>query len=150
MTNLDLYKNSGLIIDKSATIFLQYKLFKLEIKFAGKSNPKYTSAILKVSPKLTALERKKKFDAPAANVESNDILAQIYADSIIVGYDKIQDPKTGEMLTEYDAEVMKDILLAVPELFADIQAQASDSSLFNNLESLDEELGNSVKPTKKP
>jgi len=151
MTKENYYEKIGLAVKKNAEVILEYPDFNVGIKFAGKSNTKYTAEMNRIAPKLSKLERKVKFNVAGANDEATAILAEVYVKSVVTFCDKYQDPDTREMFEgkdNYNPQIFLKVLIAVPELFKDIQEQSTSLSLFNE-EANEEIVGNLQKPSKK-
>lgn len=151
MTKENFYEKIGLAVKKDAEVVLDYPEFNVGIRFAGKSNAKYTAEMNRIAPKLAKLERKVKFNVSGANDEAIAILARVYVKSVIIFCDQYQDPDTLKMYKgkeNYDPEVFLKVLIAVPELFKDIQEQSTSLNLFKEEEN-EELVGNLPKPSKK-
>ena len=63
---------------------------------------------------------------------ANRIMAEVYADSIIIGWRSIADPDGNDL--EFTRENCVRLLIDLPELFRDIQEQAAKVANFRKLD----------------
>ncbi len=129
--NQDLEAGKGVDLDygKSGVI---------TIHRAGGSNQKYSKvASAKLKPYARQLHTK---TADPKVIER--VMAEIYAESVIIGWKNVKDSE-GKAMSFTKANVVK-LLTDLPELFADIQRAADDVALFRE-EELEEDAKNSAK-----
>lgn len=112
-------------------INIDYGDFAIRIARAGGSNERYAKAL---SKKLRPYRRQMQNDTMDNDV-ANKILAEVYADTVIVGWSSkqfgenaIPDAQNGEL--KYTRENVIQLLLDLPDLFRDIQEQATKFSNF--------------------
>jgi hypothetical protein len=113
--------------DKTAEtqgIDLDYGPFRITIARAGGSNRKYSLVFERVvGPHRLAIQNGT-FDEDA----SVRLLAQVYAEAIILGWSGVTDAQ-GQPL-EFNTDNCVKLLTDLPDLFSDIQAQAGKAANF--------------------
>lgn len=111
-------------LESGAGITLQYPGFSITIHRAGGSNKKFATILAqKLKPHRQAFERGLLDDET-----SERIVLEAYAESIVVGWDNVKDEK-GKLI-KFSVENVKKLFSDLPELFADVKAQAANASLF--------------------
>jgi len=127
-------------------VVLNYGKFKVKIARAGGANKKYKKVLLR---KLKPYKRQIETETLDEDVSTN-IMADIYADSVIIGWG-VEDDKGNTVsgihdmegnIIPFNKENVVATLLALPELFKDIQAQAEKVAVFK-AEELETEAKNS-------
>ncbi len=119
-------------------IVLDYNDFRVRIARAGGSNKKFGRVLqARLKPYRRQMETETMQDDVAAK-----IMAEVYADTIILGW--VSKDKEGKFLegvhdpegnvVSYSREAVIAILIALPDLFRDIQIQAANASLFRSIE----------------
>ncbi|AEP08887.1 hypothetical protein [Micavibrio aeruginosavorus] len=110
----------------------------ITIHRAGGSNQKYAKV---ASAKLKPYARQ--IQAKTADVDViNRVMAEIYAESIIIGWSGVSGPDGKPM--KFTKENCVKLLIDLPELFVNIQQAADDFALFR-AEQLEEDAKNSAK-----
>ena len=122
---------------------------RVRVRFAGEENRKYWAEFMKkMAPFQPTLKKLDKTPEIAAIFDKKTItpaLAQLFVDHIIIDWQVSDgiDEKTGDFiwkpgmlnmqgeLVDFDPELVKQIILAVPRLFARIREVAGDYSLFS-------------------
>lgn len=104
-------------------IILNYGDFSIKIKRAGGLNKDYLKSLAKHGKENKLAMKNDTID----DEKSRIIFARIYAESIVIGWENVED-KNGEIAFNYD-NCLK-LLIELPDLFDDIQKCASDVSLF--------------------
>lgn len=109
-------------------IILDYGDFKIKIARAGGNNTKYAEVLKRVSkPYRKAIEKE-----VLSEEIGRKILIEVFAEVVVIGWDGVLDEK-GKPLTFSPANAKK-LLNDLPDLFADIQEQASKASNFRQEE----------------
>lgn len=116
-TSEDLESKVGVTLDYGAA-------GKITIHRAGGTNKKFGETI---TAKLKPYRRQIDAGTLADDV-ANRVLAEAYADAVIIGWEGVTDAN-GDALDFTRANVVK-LLTDLPELFKDIQAQATDVANF--------------------
>lgn len=124
MTNpYSLFKTDENLEAKKGVV-LEYPGFSITIHRAGGSNKKYVQALAeKMKP-----YRKKLENGLLDEDTATKLLIDIYAETIIVGWDNVAD-EHGNIL-KFSKENCVKLLTDLPELFKDIQEQANDIAIF--------------------
>jgi len=118
--------DSALEAEKGVTI--DYGPFSITILRAGGSNRKYKNVTQREYRK-----RKHAIDSEQiSEEESAKMLAEVYAESVIIGWKGVQD-ETGKDMKCSKANVVK-LLTDLPELFHDIRSKAVSIELFRKAE----------------
>lgn len=127
-------------------VWLDYGDFRVRIAHAGQGNKKYVSYAEKaLRPVRQAMNA-----GALSNERSMSIMADIYAKTIIIDWQVLQADKTWKTGIEaedgsvlpFNSETVEQTLKALPNLFTDIQSQASSIANFRARE-VEEESGNS-------
>jgi len=112
-------------------INLDFGDFAIRIARAGGSNKKYAKSLMKhVKP------YRKAFQAGTLDRKTqNEIMAKVYADSVVLGWAGVTDAEGNEMKFTWD-NVVK-LLTDLPELFNQIISDAENFRLFKEVEAED-------------
>jgi len=127
-------------LESQKGIILDYGEFKIRIARAGGANTDFNRSLrARIKPYKKQIEH---------NLMDNDlaqqILAEVYADSVILNWSGVTDEEGNEL--EFTRENVIKVLTDLPELFNDIQAQAQELSNFRELE-IEDEAKNLKKPS---
>ena len=124
-TNQDLEAGKG--------VTLEYPGFEIIIHRAGGANKKFAKVLAeKFKP-----HRKKHEQNILDEDIANQILVEAYAESVIVGWNKVKDKEGKDM--PFSVENCIKLLLDLPELFKDIQEQANSFATFKaDIEAIEE------------
>lgn len=117
-------------------VVLDYGDFKITVARAGGSNKEYLKSLERKSKAL----RRKIQTGNLSNEQANEVLLEVFADTVVKGWEGVCD-KDGNPL-QFNRENVLKLLTDLPELFRDIQNQASEVELFREAQ-LKEEAGNS-------
>lgn len=110
-------------LESGAGVTLQYPGFSITIHRAGGSNKKYeTVAAAKMKP-----HRFKMQNGLMDNDLAEQLLKEIYAESVVIGWN--MDGKDGNPLP-FTPENVVQVFTDLPDLFKDVQEQASNIALF--------------------
>lgn len=132
---------------ETSGIWVDYGDFRIKIASAGQGNKKY----IRYAEKALKPIRKAMQAGAVSNERSNTIMADIYAKTIILGWETSVDGKMvngieprekGADLLPVNENTIQETFLNLPNLFIDIQEQANSMSNFRK-EELEEEAGNS-------
>lgn len=127
-------------------VWLDYGDFRIRVAHAGQGNKRYVSYAEKaLRPVRQAMNA-----GALSNERSMNIMADIYAKTIIIDWQVLQADKTWKTGIEaedgsilpFNSENVELTLRALPNLFSDIQAQASSIANFRASE-IEEEAKNS-------
>lgn len=132
-TDKDLESEEGVEVDLTDTI-------SIRILRAGGTNRKYSRTFQRLTKPYT-----RQMEAGTLDDEtSRRIHAEIYADSIIVGWTGMKDGDTHEPLEFNKANVMS-VLLSYPDIFLLLKEKAESLDTFrrDEIEMAAEDLGNS-------
>lgn len=132
-------------------VLLNYGKFRILIARAGGANRKFAKVFReKAKPFKYALDHNK-----MSEDDSNRVMAEVYAETVILGWESIvKNKETGEpelkangepklqkkiedkdgKLMEFSVENCVQLLMDLPELFRDIQQQASTMDAFQKEE----------------
>ena len=106
-------------------IFLDYgDGCKIRIRRAGGANKEYIKAIERLS-------RTHRFQIQTGRLsidESRQIMAEVYANTIVLGWEGVKGPNGEEIL--FSKENCLKLFTDLPDLFADVQAQADNAAFF--------------------
>ena len=117
-TNEDLEAKRGVTLD--------YPGFSITIHRAGGANKKFTATM---AEKYKPFRRR--FENGTIDEETaNRLLVEAYAKAVIIGWENVKDENDDELEFNYDNCVK--LLTDLPELFKDIQDQASKASIFKD------------------
>lgn len=105
-------------------VTIQYPGFSVTIHRAGGANKRFASVLRqKMKP------HQHKFERGLLDDETSEkILIETYAESVVIGWKGVTDSE-GEEIPFTTANVVK-LLTELPELFADIKAQATNAANF--------------------
>jgi len=126
-------------------IWIDYGDFRVKIASAGQGNKKY----IRYAEKALKPIRKAMQAGAVSNERSNAIMADIYAKTIILGWETmvagklkngIEDRESDDLLPVNEENVVQ-TFLNLPNLFIDLQEQANSMSNFRK-EELEEEAKN--------
>ena len=126
-------------------IWIDYGDFRVKIASAGQGNKKY----IRYAEKALKPIRKAMQAGAVSNERSNAIMADIYAKTIILGWETmvagklkngIEDRDSDDLLPVNEENVVQ-TFLNLPNLFIDLQEQANSMSNFRK-EELEEEAKN--------
>jgi hypothetical protein len=126
-------------------VFLDYGEFRIRVAHAGQGNKRYVAYAEKaLRPVRQAMNA-----GALSNERSMNIMADIYAKTIILEWQVLQEDKTWKSGIEaedgsilpFNAENVELTLKNLPNLFSDIQSQASSIANFRAAE-IEEEAGN--------
>ncbi|HRD16484.1 MAG TPA: hypothetical protein PK181_06640 [Methanothrix soehngenii] len=127
-------------------VWLDYGDFRIRVAHAGQGNKRYVAYAEKaLRPVRQAMNA-----GALSNERSMNIMADIYAKTIILDWQVLQDDKTWKTGIEaedgsilpFNNESVELTLKALPNLFSDIQSQASSIANFRASE-IEEEAKNS-------
>lgn len=114
---------------------IDYGTFSITIARAGGANKKYTRALEAASkPYRRAIQT-----GTIQTETLNNILREVYAKTVVLSWKNVKDSNGQEV--PCTVEGITWLFKELPDLFEDIQAQASNLALFRT-QKLDEELGN--------
>jgi hypothetical protein len=113
---------------ETAGIDLDYGDFAIRIARAGGGNQKY----IKLLGERMKPHRRKIENGTLDNAAAERLLAEVYADSVIVGWTHVTDADGKPM--EFTRAACVKLLLDLPELFRDIQDQAGRVANFRKAE----------------
>lgn len=130
---------------ETSGIWLDYGDFRVRIASAGQGNKKY----VKYAEKALKPVRKAMQAGALSNERSIAIMSDIYAKTIILDWEVIQDGKPKKGIEGRDGSVLpfnyenvRQAFMDLPNLFIDIQEQANSIANFRKAE-LEEDSGNS-------
>lgn len=109
-------------------IIVDYGAFKFRIARAGGANSDYLRVL---RAKYRPYRHRFQTDTISEEV-TKKILAEVYAEAVILGWSGVCDEDGKEI--EFTKENCVELLLALPDLFEDLQAQATDYKLFRQKE----------------
>ncbi|MDB5490361.1 MAG: hypothetical protein JWO78_210 [Micavibrio sp.] len=112
--------------------------FSIFVKRAGGGNKAYTKCLAET----LAPVRQQLADDTLPESEGDNLMAQVFADTIIVGWENVRDRK-GKPLA-YTRENVVMMLTDLPELFRELQAFASNLANFRKA-AIEADSKNSVK-----
>lgn len=124
-------------VEAEKGINLDYGAFSIRIVRAGGANKKFGKLL---NDRLKPYRRQIDNDTIGDGI-ADKIMAETYADSIIIGWEGVTDP--GGKKLEYSRANCVKLLLDLPELFRDIQEQAAKAANFKT-----EEVAADVKNSK--
>ncbi len=111
-------------LESGEGVTLQYPGFSITIHRAGGSNKKFAQVLSsKMKPFRQQFERGMLDDETSAR-----ILLESYAEGVIVGWKDVKD-RAGKTLAFTKENVVK-LFTDLPDLFADVKAQAENAALF--------------------
>ena len=129
-------------------ILINYGTERFLIARAGGSNDKFKRVFnQKIKPHRRQIDNEQMKDE-----QMEELLAEVYAESVILGWESRKDKDAPWVPTlpdregkpmEFTPANCKKLLLDLPELFRDLQSQASKAALFRKVEE-DADLGNSA------
>lgn len=124
--------------EKEKGVEVDFGSFQITLLRAGGANKKYANVLnAKIQP-----VRRRMQNGSLSDEESAKLYAEIYADSIIIGWKNVRDRK-GKVIP-YNRENVIKLLLDLPELFRDIEARANSFANFRK-EDMEEDAKNSKK-----
>jgi hypothetical protein len=128
-------------IENDQGITLDYgKAGKIRIHRAGGSNQKFINYYRAQMKPYTRQIQSGTMD----NEVANKLLIDIYAKTIIIGWEGIKDRNNVEL--EFNYNNVSQVLTDLPTLFQDIQASSQDATLFRK-EIVEDVVGNSQAPS---
>jgi hypothetical protein len=116
-TDSNLESKAGVVLDYGAA-------GKITIHRAGGSNKKFGEVL---TAKLKPYRRQIDAGVMADDV-ANRVLAEAYAESVIIGWEGVTDAEGNDL--EFNRRNVVQLLTDLPELFKDIQGQANSVSNF--------------------
>lgn len=149
-----------------AGIWVEEPGLRVRVRFAGEENRKYWAEFMKkmapFQPTLKKLEKQPEIAAVFDKKTITPALAQLFVDHIIIDWNVSDgfDDETGDFiwkdgmhdmdgnLVPFDPQLAKQVILAVPRLFARIREVAGDYSMFSESTVMadEETVKNSVTP----
>jgi hypothetical protein len=133
MTNpYKLFKTSEDLENKNG-VTLDYPGFSITIHRAGGSNKKFAMVM---NEKMRPYRRRLETNTLDEEL-ANRLLIEVYAKTVIISWENVQDENDEVM--EFSYENCVKLLTDLPELFKDIQDQATNASVFKEeIEALEE------------
>lgn len=122
--------NKALEAEKGVTI--DYGSFSITVLRAGNSNRKYLE---RLTAKMRPYRTQKKMDPDV----SRRLLAEVYAEAVIVGWKDVKDASGNSM--EFTRENCVKLLIDLPDMFDDLVRFAEDMRNFQT-EQVEEETKN--------
>jgi hypothetical protein len=115
-------------LEAGAGVALDYPGFTIFINRAGGANKKFAKALdTRMKP------HRQRFERGMLDEETSlKLLVEAYAEGVVVGWEDVKD-KNGKNM-EFNFDNCVKLLTDLPDLFADIQEQASNVSLFREME----------------
>lgn len=118
-------------------VVVNYGDYSLKIARAGGRNHSYTQALAKATkPHRRAIAAGHMKEAALRN-----ILIPVYARYVLVGWEGVTD-LSGENEIPYTPAKAEEFLKSLPDLFEEVQARASDISLFQDADGTEVAAGN--------
>lgn len=108
---------------------------RIKIARAGGGNVRYQKRLQAFSKKFRRQIELEILEDEVAEKE----LADIYASTVVLAFEEVKDRDGSDL--PYSREAARKLLLDLPDLFADIRAQATNLALFRELER-EEDAGN--------
>lgn len=123
MNAYEMFKtNDKLEVEEGIT--LDYGEFTIKVCRAGGANKKFSKVLgLKMKPH----RRQAETDTLAEGVAER-IMAEVYAETVILGWKGVKDEKGKDM--EFNKQNVVKLFLDLPDLFRDVQEQANKIALF--------------------
>lgn len=134
MSLYDHYGTDGNQERSGASVELYGTVFKLAR--AGGQNKAYAKSL---NVKTRSYRRGNKLATRLSDEKSLEIMREVYAEAIVLGWDKVVDRDGNEM--PYSRENCIKLLTDLPDLFDDIRAAAEERATFQH-EVMEEEAGN--------
>ena len=130
----ELFKTDEDIENKGVS--LNYGNFKIVVARAGGSNKKYLNLL---EAKLRPYRRQ--IQTGTLDQETDvRVLAEVYAETVVLGWEGVTN-EDGESIPFTKPNIIK-LLTELPDLFADLRAQANNVSLFRSEDAREEDAKN--------
>lgn len=117
-------------------IILDYGDFKLRIARAGGANRRYERLL---EQRTKPIRRALQTDAPGLKRRVEPILREVFAETVVLGWEGVVDRDGNEL--PFTKENCIKLFEDLPDLFADVQEQATKMSNFRS-EALEDEAKN--------